>query len=152
MAYDSTTIKGLSLTTPTESTSYVPELNDSDREIKTVLSNQYAFAAKTGTYTLTASDSYITCSGTFTVTLPTPSSVASATYIKEYTIVNIGSGTITITNSASENINGATTDITMLPSYQGLRIWTNGTDWFTEALSNSLVAVSALSSPKTTWP
>jgi hypothetical protein len=64
------------------------------------------YVAKTGTYTVTAADHTINCtSGTFTVTLPTAASIAG----RQYTIVNSGSGTITIGTTSSQtfvNITG----------------------------------------------
>src|SRR4030067_1091221 len=102
MAYAGTTVKDLDVTTPTEGASYVPEINDASREIKTVLKNQFAVIAKTGAYTLTASDTIVNCNGTFTITLPTPSTVASAAFFKEYLIKAIvGSGTITISGTVN---------------------------------------------------
>ena len=135
--YTSTTIKGLDVTTPTEGqgNSLPPELNDSDREIKTVLKNQFAVAAKTGTYALLVSDSMITCSGTFTVTLPTVSDVASSTFTKHYIVLNTGTGTITIARNGV-NINGAASDLTLTTQYSGYHLWTDGTNWFAHYIAS----------------
>ena len=142
--YTSTTIKGLDVTTPTEGqgNSLPPELNDSDREIKTVLKNQYAVAAKTGTYALLVSDSMITCSGTFTVTLPTVSDVASSTFTKHYIVLNIGTGTITIARNGV-NINGAASDLTLTTQYSGYHLWTDGTNWFAQYIASVYPTASA---------
>ena len=135
--YTSTTIKGLDVTTPLEGAgnSLPPELNDSDREIKTVLKNQFAVAAKTGTYALLVSDSMITCSGTFTVTLPTVSDVASSTFTKHYIVLNTGTGTITIARNGV-NINGAASDLTLTTQYSGYHLWTDGTNWFAHYIAS----------------
>ncbi len=72
-----------------------------------------AYIAKTGTYTATASDHTINCTAnSFTVTLPTAVSITG----RQYTIVNSGSGTITIGTTSSQtftNINATPTTLTM---------------------------------------
>jgi len=97
MAYDGVNIKDLNTSTPTEGSSYIPELNDSDREIKRVLKNQFAITTKNTDYTLTAQDSVVvaTASG-ITLKLPAASSVAGGGYLKHYIIKNSSSGSITI--------------------------------------------------------
>lgn len=70
-----------------------------------------AYVAKTSTYTATSADHTIDCtSGTFTVTLPTAASIAG----KEFTIVNSGSGTITIGTTSSQTFNNITSTPTTL--------------------------------------
>jgi hypothetical protein len=92
-----------------------------------------AYVAKTGTYTATAADHTIDCtSGTFTVTLPTAASIAG----RQYTIVNSGSGTITIGTTSSQvfkNINATPTTLTLAPVGAGAiveyTLQSNGAEW-----------------------
>lgn len=137
MAYTGENIKDLDIATPTEGASYLPELNDSDREIKKVLKNQFAVVTKTAAYTLTAQDSIALCDGTFTVTLPTPSTVAGGGYIKEYTLRNIGIGTITV---------GGTIDGVANPTISAghsFTFYTDGASWFEKKARNAVDSVNA---------
>lgn len=92
-----------------------------------------AYVAKTGTYTATASDHTIDCtSGTFTVTLPTAASITG----RQYTIVNSGSGTITIATTSSQtftNIISAPTTLTLAAVGAGAivsyTVVSNGANW-----------------------
>ena len=124
MAYTGESIKDLDITTPLE-TEVGNVLNDAQWETKKVLKNQFAVVAKVGAYTLTASDSIVNCNGTFTITLPTPSTVASAAFYKEYLIKSIvGGGTVTL---------GGTVDGTVNPTItagNSMHIYTDGTSWF----------------------
>ena len=64
------------------------------------------YAAKTGTYTLTATDHTIDCTtGTFTATLPTAVGCTG----REYAIKNSGTGVITVATTSSQTIDGSTT-------------------------------------------
>jgi hypothetical protein len=92
-----------------------------------------AYVAKTTTYTATATDHTINCtSGTFTVTLPTAVSISG----RQYTIVNSGSGTITIGTTSSQtfvNINATPTTLALgavgagaIVSYT---VMSNGANW-----------------------
>jgi hypothetical protein len=78
---------------------------------------------KTANYTLTSSDDVILCNGTFAITLP----VISASLVKKnFTIKNIGSGTITI--SSTDLFEGLTTQsLTAGSSYV---ITNNNTSYF----------------------
>jgi hypothetical protein len=70
-----------------------------------------AYVAKTGTYAASASDHTINCtSGTFTVTLPTAVSISG----RQYTIVNSGSGAITIATTSSQTFTNITSTPTTL--------------------------------------
>lgn len=124
MAYTGESIKDLDITTPLE-TEVGNVLNDAQWETKKVLKNQFAVVAKVGAYTLTASDSIVNCNGTFTITLPTPSTVASAAFYKEYLIKSIvGGGTVTL---------GGTVDGTVNPTItagNSMHVYTDGTSWF----------------------
>lgn len=77
------------------------------------------YVAKTGTYTASATDHTIECTAnTFTVTLPTAVGVTG----RQYTVVNSGSGTITIGTTSSQtftNINGTPTTLTLNPVGSG---------------------------------
>lgn len=126
MAYTAEVVKDLDATKPTEGAgnSTWAEMNDADRETRKIIKNLNAIVTKTGAYTLTAQDSVILCNGTFTITLPTASTVASATYTKEYTIKNIGTGTITI---------GGTVDGVANPTigqYDTIIVCADGTSWY----------------------
>jgi hypothetical protein len=71
----------------------------------------YPYVAKTAIYTITAADHTINCtSGTFTVTLPTAVSITGT----QYTIVNSGSGTITIGTTSSQTFTNITSTPTTL--------------------------------------
>lgn len=85
-----------------------------------------AFAAKTTTYTMTATDSVITCAaGTYTINLPTAVGCAG----REYVIKRIGaSGTITIDPAGTETIDGSTTK-TLTSQNEVIRIISDGANW-----------------------
>lgn len=52
MAYDENQIADLTITTPTEGSSYIPELNNAIREIKRALTRQWAVVVKAANYTV----------------------------------------------------------------------------------------------------
>lgn len=86
----------------------------------------HAYVAKTGTYTLTATDYTIDCTtGTFTVTLPT--AVGAAITGREYVIKNSGAGTITVATTSSQTIDGATTKT--LAAGTAIKVQSNGANW-----------------------
>ena len=136
MAYTGTTPKDIDTSTPNGATEYVSILDDAIKEAKTILKNQYAVATKAANYPLVAGDSIIMVNGTYTMTLPTASSVASSTYTKHYWIFNVGSGTATIARNGA-NINGAASDLTVATQYAGYHLWTNGTDWWATYISST---------------
>lgn len=111
--------------------SFFPTDNGSTLQVKGSLSTGYV--AKTATYTATASDHTINCTAnTFTVTLPTAASIAG----REYTIVNSGSGTITIATTSSQtftNIDATPTTLTLAPVGAGAivsyTVVSNGANW-----------------------
>ena len=83
------------------------------------------YVAKTGTYTITASDYTIDCtSNTFTVTLPTAASITGRIYV----IKNSGAGTITIATTSSQTIDGVTTQ-TLSTQYSSYTVQSNGANW-----------------------
>lgn len=82
------------------------------------------YVAKTGTYTITASDFTIDCtSGTFTVTLPTAVGIKDRVYV----IKNSGAGLITLATTSSQTIDGLTTQ----PIAAGAVMWvqSNNANW-----------------------
>lgn len=84
-----------------------------------------SYVAKTGTYSITDTDSTIDCtSGTFTVTLPTAASIAG----RQYTIKNSGTGVITIATTSAQTIDGAS-NATLSTQYSSLTVQSNGSNW-----------------------
>ena len=131
MSYTATVVKDLSLTTPTEGSTLPSELNDSDREIKTVLSNLFALQAKTADYTVLLTDSIVICTPTsvdITLTLPPAANCASSSYGKILYIRNYGTYDVVVDGNASETIDGSTT-FTMRPA-TSLILVCNGTMWY----------------------
>jgi len=89
-----------------------------------------AFAAKTGTYTATVSDSVITgdtTSAGFTVTLP---SAAAACQGREYTVkrINAGANGLVVGTTSSQTIDGATTK-TLGSQWAWLKVVSDGANW-----------------------
>lgn len=70
------------------------------------VTESYSYASKTGTYTATTSDTVLLCSGTWTLTIPTPVGVGG----KVYRVKNTGTGAITVTPAAS-TIDGQASDV-----------------------------------------
>lgn len=129
--YTAENVKDLDITTPTESSTPPSEVNNSDREIKDVIKNQWATIVKSAAYTLTPQDSLILVSGTTTITIPASTDVSSSTFFKEYTIIKTdAAGTnITIARTGSDTFNGATS-ITLTKQYEGAKIFGSGVaDW-----------------------
>jgi len=82
------------------------------------------YTAVSSTYTATTTDYTISCTGTFTLSLPTASGIAGTIY----NIINSGTGTLTIDPAGSETINGATTLVGAI-QYQTYTLKSNGTNW-----------------------
>jgi hypothetical protein len=80
----------------------------------------YTYRAVTSTYTITANDYLLDCSGTFTITLPT-----AVGFTGEYIIKNTGVGIITV--SGGETIDGETTQT--LYEDETLVVRSTGTNW-----------------------
>ena len=129
--YTGTIIKNLDVTTPTEGSTPPKELNDADREIKTILKNTHSIVTVTGTYTALATDEVILCNSAsdFTINLLQSSTLGSSTFTKRYMIININTGIVTIDAYSSETINGVATT-TLSTQYSGTQIFTNGSNWF----------------------
>ena len=81
------------------------------------------YVAKSTAYTATASDYWIDCSSTMTLTLPTPVGCAGRTYF----IKNAGTGVVTIATAAGA-IDGAATFILNVQN-QGMGVISDGTNW-----------------------
>lgn len=94
---------------------------------------QWGYTAVTSTYPILITDFTVDCtSGTFTTTLPTAVGAGS----KKYTIVNSGSGTITIATTSSQtftNIDGTPTTLTLSPVGAGAvvsyELQSNNVNW-----------------------
>ncbi len=90
------------------------------------------YVAKTGTYTITATDHTIECtSGTFTVTLPTAVGITG----REYFVTNSGSGTITLGTTSSQTfVNQSGTPTTLsIAQFGGYKVISNNAAWIVES-------------------
>lgn len=134
--YTGTKLKDLNLTTPAEGNTKVSEFNNSDREIKTVILNQYKITAITGTYTCTGTETILIGSSTdsYLLSFPTASSVATGTITKEFVIKNINTGTITL----NLNIDGVGSPT--ITGSQTMCVFTDGTSWFEKRVRTAAVA------------
>lgn len=83
-----------------------------------------SYVAKTTTYTATATDQVISCSGTFTLTLPTAVGITG----RIYTIKNTGTGIITIATTSSQTIDGSTTLAGAIQN-ETYYLKSNGSNW-----------------------
>ena len=149
--YNATKVKDLDTTTPTEGVgnSYIPELNDAVREIKTVIKNQYAVKTVTANYTATDADSIIfanATAGAITVTLLQQSTVSSATHIKEYTVIKTDSSAnaVTVAVYTGETINGSASVSFTTQGYGITIIGNGGTDWKEKRGANAYNAYNAI--------
>jgi hypothetical protein len=82
-----------------------------------------ALVSKTANYTATLADKIISCSGTFTVTLPTAVGCTG----REYIIKNTDTGVITVDGDGTETIDGELTQT--LNQWDAMAIVSNGTGW-----------------------
>lgn len=88
-----------------------------------------AYVAKTANYTATASDYCIDCtSGSFNITLPTAIAITGRTYI----IKNSGTGSITISTTNAQTIDGVTTK-TLNTQYSRVQVTSTGANWIVTA-------------------
>jgi hypothetical protein len=89
-------------------------------------------AASSSTYSASSDDQYIgstySVTGTQTITLPTPT--AGKVLIIKDEDGNAGTNPITIDNNSTENIDGSTS-VSISTNYGSLRLYSDGTDWFT---------------------
>ena len=130
--YISNTIPGLTLTTPTEGSSRIPELNDAIREVKRAL--QYAFTVLNITnadspYTALTTSSIIFANatdGAITVNLPTAVGISGRRYIIKKT--DSSANAVTVDGNGSQTIDGSTTKI-LLNQYDCIEIYSDGANW-----------------------
>jgi len=87
-------------------------------------------ATKTGTYTVTPTDSIVLANGTFTVYLY----AASGDIGRVQTIRNIGSGSVTVQANGAELIDGSNTKA--LAAGEAVRLTCDGTRWWTLSTSS----------------
>lgn len=100
-------------------------LDGSDTTVNTRITQRVLpLTAKTGNYTLTASDEVVTCSGTLTITLPTAVGLTG----KQYVIRNIATNTVTIARTSSQTVDGCSGTIT-LAGKGSMSVVSDGANW-----------------------
>jgi hypothetical protein len=82
-------------------------------------------SAVTGTYTILASDFFVKCTGTFTVTLPTAVGLSG----RHYHVKNVGTGTVTVDANGTETIDSALT-LVLAPMDSG-HVISDNVEWWT---------------------
>jgi hypothetical protein len=87
-------------------------------------SGGYTYSAITADPANAQANYHYSCTGTFTITLPTTGVSAG----EEIRVKNMGTGTITIDPQTS-NIDGSTTDYTLDVQYSAITLVSDGTDW-----------------------
>jgi alpha-tubulin suppressor-like RCC1 family protein len=113
------------------------------------ISRARSITAKTGTYTLLVTDEIVEGSGTFTLNLPQMSSVSTASQSKEYSLLNNGSGTITITPYSGNTINSLSS-FSLAAGVQITIIGNGGTDWMLKKAPTAVLADTATSATSAT--
>lgn len=100
-------------------------LDASDTTVNTRITQRVLpLTAKTGNYTLTASDTVVTCNGTLTITLPTAVGLTG----KQFIIRNIATNTVTIARTSSQTIDGCSGTIT-LAGKGSMAVVSDGANW-----------------------
>lgn len=100
-------------------------LDGSDTTVNTRITQRVLpLTAKTGNYTLTASDTVVTCNGTLTITLPTAVGLTG----KQFIINNIATNTVTIARTSSQTIDGCSGTIT-LAGKGSMTVVSDGANW-----------------------
>jgi hypothetical protein len=84
----------------------------------------YTYAAITADPSNAQANYHYSCTGTFTITLPTSGVTAG----EEIRIKNMGTGTITI-DPQTQNIDGSTTDYTLTVQYSSITLVSTGAHW-----------------------
>ncbi len=85
-----------------------------------------AYVAKTGAYTLTASDYTVDCtSGTYALTLPTAVGCTGRIYV----LNNSGTGVITLNTTSSQTIDGNSSGTLTLAQNKNYTVQSNGANW-----------------------
>ena len=82
----------------------------------------FSYKAVTSTYTITADDNLLDCSGTFTITLPT-----AVGFTGEYIIKNSSNGIITLNTTSSQTIDSLA--FVIVNQYDSIVVRSNSTDW-----------------------
>lgn len=80
---------------------------------------------KTENYTLTTSDHYVNCNGTFALTLPTAVGCAG----KMFVMKNSGTGIITILTTSAQTIDGYASGMLTLSQYESVTVISEGANW-----------------------
>ena len=134
--YTGTKPKDLDITTPTESNTKVSEFNNSDREIKIVITNLENLTTVTGTYTVAGTQTGILGSSTssYTISFPAASTLATGSITKKYMVKNINTGTITL-NLTVDGVGSPT-----VTGSQTMCIFTDGTSWFETRVRTAAVS------------
>jgi hypothetical protein len=100
-------------------------LDGSDTTVNTRITQRVLpLTAKTGNYTLTASDEVVTCNGTLTITLPTAVGLTG----KQFIIRNIATTVVTIARTSSQTVDGCSGTIT-LAGKGSLVVVSDGANW-----------------------
>lgn len=107
-----------------DANSDVPKKITYSNFVSTVSGNiTLSYVSKTANYTLTSTDTWVKCDGTFTITLPTAIGITG----KQYIISNVGTGVITVDANGSQTIQG---DLTQdIYQYESLTIASDGANW-----------------------
>lgn len=100
-------------------------------------SSTVSFLTKTANYTILASDHIIyvdSSGGTFTLTLPNPTTVSTATTTQTFIIIdttgNLSTNNITLARFGSEKIEGLASSKPLETDWGSYTITTNNVDWF----------------------
>lgn len=141
MGYTDYYPKDLDTTKPTEGATPPSEVNDAERQDRSVLiKGEYYITTLVNTdspATLTSASAIVLCnaaSGTITVNLPAVATCSSTTVAKRYRIIKIDSSTnaITITPDGSETIEGNAT-YTLENQWDGVTLLAkSGAQWYIE--------------------
>ena len=126
--YNAVCIPQLVLNTPIEGATPPSEVNDSIREIKVCLKNQFSVTTRTANYTITNSDGIIlanTANNSITLTLPTAIGISG----KIFTIKKIHSNnSVTVNTSLSQTIDGASS-LSWTANNRSYTLVSNGSVW-----------------------
>jgi alpha-tubulin suppressor-like RCC1 family protein len=121
----------------------------SDDSEESAIERARGIAYKTAAYTVTLADEILLLSGTFAVSLLQQTAVSLSDQSKEYTFVNVGTGTITLTPYSGDTIGGEST--LSLPAGAAVTIIGNGgTDWQIGKALQAVLADTATSATSAT--
>lgn len=126
--YNAVCIPQLDVTTPIEGATPPSEVNNSIREIKVCLKNQYSLTTKTANYNIANTDGTIlgnTASNSVTLTLPTAIGISG----KTFTIKKIhASNSLIVNTSLSQTIDGASS-LSWTTNNRAYTLVSNGSNW-----------------------